>query len=262
MGSLSELLNKAIDITTGINRKFNSAIIVAAGNGTRASAGKNITKQMVCLMGIPVIARTVSVFESCKFINEIIIVAKKDELHFYKEMQKKYGWKKTTSIVAGSNTRQLSVIEGFKRISDKSDFVYIHDGARCLVTEKNITDVGRAAYIHGAAFAAKRPTETVRIEDCESDKKMSTLDRNKVWLAQTPQVFKTEFYRASAYYALKNGFEATDDIMLAEKAGFTATAVDCGSMNIKITEPQDFEIAEAIIKFRNQNRKADIQNEF
>lgn len=251
MGRLSDFLNKTVDITVGINRKFNSAIIVAAGSGTRAATGKGSTKQMVGLMGIPVVARTVSVFENCKFINEIVIVAKKDEIPLYKEMQKKYGWKKTSSIVAGGNTRQLSVIEGFKKISDKSDFVYIHDGARCLVTEKNIADVGRAAYIHGSAFAAKRPSETVRIENGEESTKMTTLDRNKIWLAQTPQVFKTEIYRASAYYALKNGFEATDDISLAEKSGFSSVAVDCGSMNMKITEPQDFEIAEAIIRFRN-----------
>ena len=70
MGKLSEFLNKLTDRTSGIMAKFNSAIIVAAGNGTRASTGE-ITKQMIPLLGIPVVARTVSIFEQCKFINEI-----------------------------------------------------------------------------------------------------------------------------------------------------------------------------------------------
>ncbi len=248
MGKLSEFLNKLTDRTSGIMAKFNSAIIVAAGNGTRASTGE-ITKQMIPLLGIPVVARTVSIFEQCKFINEIIIVAKKEEISSYEAFKGEYGWKKIAAVVPGSDTRQLSVLEGFKKISDKSEFVYIHDAARCLVTEKNIADVGHAACFHGAAFAARRASETIRIED---NQKMSTLDRSKIWLAQTPQVFMTELYRASAYSALKSNFTATDDVMLAEAAGFEAVAVDCGGQNMKITDPYDFAVAEAILHYRGR----------
>ena len=154
-----------------------------------------------------------------------------------------------TAIVPGGETRQLSVLEGFKKISDKSDYVYIHDGARCLVTEEMIAKVGHAACFHGAAFAAHKAHETVKI--AEQDK-LSTADRNKVWLAQTPQVFQTELYRASAYTALKNCLEATDDAMLAEAAGFAVMPVDCGNQNIKITHPCDFAIAEAILHYRSK----------
>ena len=248
MGRFSEILNKLTDRVSGITAKFNSAIIVAAGSGTRAS--KQTTKQMVSLLGIPVVARTISVFEKCKFINEIIVVARKDELHEYEKFKKLYNWKKVCAVVPGGETRQLSVIEGFKKISDKSDFVYIHDGARCLITERDIMRVGREACRHGAAFAAKKATETVRIEE---NKKLSTLDRDKIWLAQTPQVFMTELYRAAAYSAQKNNVSATDDIMLAELLGFEAIPVDCGGENIKITNPYDFAIAEAILSYREKN---------
>ncbi len=249
MSKVSEILNKITDRVSGIYSKFNSAIIVAGGNGTRASTD-GTTKQMMPLLGIPVIVRTVNVFESCKFINEIIIVAKSDELKAYGLFGEQYGWKKVVSVVTGGETRQLSVLEGFKKISDKSEFVYIHDGARCLVTEKNIADVGHAACFHGAAFAAKKASETARIED---GKKLTTLDRSKLWLAQTPQVFMTELYRASAYTALKEGTQATDDIALAEAAGFEAKPVDCGSENIKITDPHDFAVAEAILNYRERS---------
>lgn len=249
MSKISSLLDKVTDKTFGIYRKFNSAIIVAAGSGTRAASDyRNTTKQMVSLMGIPVIVRTVSEFEKCKFINEIIIVGKEDELAAYKKFKDEYGWKKVVCIVKGGATRSESVLEGFKKISDKSDFVYIHDGARCLVTEKMIADVGHAACMHGAAYAATKATDTVRIFDGD---KLTPVDRNNVWLAQTPQVFMTEMYRASAYYALKNGVTVTDDVMLAEAAGFKPVPVDCGTQNMKITHPCDFCIAEAIINYRN-----------
>lgn len=248
MSKISSALNKITDLTSGIYRKFNSAIIVAAGSGTRAADSSGTTKQMVSLMGIPVIVRTVSEFEKCKFINEIIIVAKEDEVRRYEAFRAKYGWKKVTSIVKGGSSRSESVLEGFKKISDKSDFVYIHDGARCLVTEKMIADVGHAACMHGAAFAATKATDTVRVSE---NGELRSLDRDSVWLAQTPQVFMTEMYRASAYYALQNGVTATDDVMLAEYAGFKPVPVNCGTQNIKITHPCDFSIAEAIINYRN-----------
>lgn len=248
---LSSLLRKVTDRISGVDSKFNSAIIVAAGSGTRASTG-GITKQMMPLLGIPVVARTVSVYEACGFIDEIIIVAKSDELSLYDGLAREYGWKKIAAVVPGCETRQLSVIEGFKCISDSSQFVYIHDGARCLVTEQMIADVGHAACMKGAAYAAKRAHETVRLEDNGAQK---TLDRDKLWLAQTPQVFMTEMYRAAAYTALKNGITATDDVMLAEAAGFSAVPVDCGGQNIKITDPYDFAIAEAILNYRAEKGK-------
>ena len=247
---LSSFLRKVTDRISGVDSVFNSAIIVAAGSGTRASTG-GTTKQMMPLLGIPVIARTVSVFEECGFINEIIIVAKPDELPLYDGFIREYGWKKISAVVPGKETRQLSVIEGFRKISDSSQFVYIHDGARCLVTKETIKKVGHAACMKGAAYAAKKANETVRHEENGSQ---TTLDREKIWLAQTPQVFMTEMYRAAAYSALKNGISATDDVMLAEAAGFTAVPVDCGGQNIKITDPYDFAIAAAILNYRAEGR--------
>lgn len=243
--SFSSIITGITDHISGIYAKFNSAIIVAAGSGTRA--GGRTTKQMTELCGLPVIVRTVNTFEKCKFINEIIIVAKENELDLYETFQKEYGWKKVKSVVTGGSTRQISVLKGFKKISDKSQFIYIHDGARCLVTEKMIAEVGHAACMHGAAIAACKASDTVKIKE---HKKISTPDRNSVWLAQTPQVFMTEMYRAAAYSAVKNKTAVTDDASLCEALGFEVKPVDCTSQNIKITTPYDFAIAEAILKFR------------
>jgi len=247
MSKVSAILNKLTDRIVGIDAKFNSAIIVAGGSGTRAMTD-GTTKQMKTVLGIPVVARTVSTFESCPFINEIIVVAKREEIPLYDSMQVTYGWKKLVAVVAGGETRQESVLNGFKKISDKSDFVYIHDAARCLVTESMIAAVGHAAVFHGAAIAAHKASDTVKTVE---EKKLKTLDRNNIWLAQTPQVFMTDLYRAAAYSALKDGSKVTDDAMMAETLGFSVIPVECGTENIKITHPIDFVIAEAILNHRN-----------
>ncbi|MBQ7779286.1 MAG: 2-C-methyl-D-erythritol 4-phosphate cytidylyltransferase [Clostridia bacterium] len=248
--SFSSVLNGITDRINGIYTKYNSAIILAGGSSTRIGGHK--TKQLMPIMGVPTVVRTVSVFEKCKFIDEIIIVAKGDEMSLYDEWKKRYGWEKVTKIVLGGADRQASVLNGFKSISDKSDFVYIHDGARCLITEEMIRNVGHAACIHGAAIAAQKATDTVKVID---GKKLSTIDRNNVWLAQTPQVFMTEMYRAAAYSAKKDGTVATDDASLVEAIGFEVVPVDCGKENMKITSPCDFAIAEAILKFRESEEK-------
>ena len=248
--SFSSVLNGITDRINGIYTKYNSAIILAGGSSTRIGGSK--TKQLVPVMGIPTVVRTVSVFENCKFINEIIIVAKGSEMALYDDWKIKYGWKKVKKIVLGGSDRQSSVLNGFKSISDKSEYVYIHDGARCLVTEEMIRNVGHAACIHGAAIAAQKATDTVKVID---DKKLSTIDRNNVWLAQTPQVFMTEMYRAAVYTAKTNGTVATDDASLVEALGFEVFPVDCGKENMKITSPCDFAIAEAILKYRESEEK-------
>lgn len=224
---------------------FTSAIIAAAGSGTRMNSDK--TKQLLTLEGIPVIVRTLQAFESCPVIDEIIVSAKADELDFYEEYRKEYSPKKLARVVVGGATRQESVLRGFEAVSDKSEFVAIHDGARCLITPEKIEKVIRAAYNHGAATAASRVSDTVKKANAAGFA-AETIDRDSLWLAQTPQVFKTELYRAAAYVAKEEGFTATDDNMLAEHIGYPVKLVDCGTGNIKLTTPADLAVAEVLLR--------------
>lgn len=239
-----------LDRTVLTCRSFNSAIIVAGGSGSRV--GDGIPKQHRKINGVQVVALTVGVFEKCPIINEIIIVCRPGEEKIYEKYIAKYSWMKVTSVVVGGETRFGSVLEGFKKISDKSEFVYIHDAARCLVTNEIIESVGHEAAISGAAIAASRPIDSCKTEE---NGKLVNIDRNKVWLAATPQVFKTELYRAAAYMALQKGISVTDDASVAESAGFSVIPVDCGRENIKITEPIDFLIAETILKGRKSKNE-------
>ena len=230
---------------------FTSAIIAAAGSGTRMCDESGTTKQMLTLDGMPIIVRTLMAFEECESINEIIVVAREDEIAAYDKYKSEYNLTKISAVVKGADTRQESVLNGFEAISDKSEFVAIHDGARCLITPEDIEAVLREAYRCGAATAATRATDTVKRANSKNYI-TETPNRSEMWLAQTPQTFKTELYRAAAYIAKEEGFAATDDNALAEHVGFDVKLVDTGTGNIKITTPIDLAVAEVILKNRKK----------
>ena len=228
-------------------KNFTTAIIAAGGSSARFDSV--LTKQMTPVCGVPMIVHTLLAFQNCDCIHEIVVCARKSEIDCYEKFGKDYGITKLTSVVAGGETRQESVINGLNAINDKSKYVAIADGARCLITPEQITSVCRSAYKYGAATAAHRSTDTVKI----ADKKGfidSTADRDTIWLAQTPQVFKTKLYRAAAYTALKKDYEATDDNMLVEYVKHPVRLVECGAGNIKITTVEDLTVASAVIEER------------
>ena len=129
-------------------------------------------------------------------------------------------------------------------------FVAIHDAARCLITPEDITRVAVEAFSCGAAIAACKAKDTIKIVDHQRIK--STPDRESMWQAQTPQIIKTDLYRACIYTAMEDGYKGTDDASLCERHGFEVRVVDTGYENIKLTTPIDLVIAEAVIKKRER----------
>jgi 2-C-methyl-D-erythritol 4-phosphate cytidylyltransferase len=228
---------------------FNSAIIVAAGTGSRMNLPDGQTKQMLMLQGVPIIVRTVLQFEACEDIDEIILVIRREEFDTYKAYYKQYGFKKVTHIVAGGETRQKSVLNGLTRVNKDADFVTIHDGVRCLITPEMISEVCTFAYHYGAATAVSKPSDTLKLSEDGSFIK-ETVDRDKIYHAQTPQIFKYDMYRAAALSAKKDGFEATDDNSLVERMNFKIYMCELTRENIKITTGEDVYFAEAILKKR------------
>ena len=230
-------------------KNFTSAIIAAAGMSERF--GGDVTKQMTLLCDLPVLAHTIRSYQSCECIHEIVIVAKRNEIPVWERLCERYQFDKVTKIIPGGYTRQESVMNGLDAVHEKSKFVAIADGARCLTTEDQITSVCRAAYKYRAATAAHRSTDTVKIADSKGFID-HTADRDTVWLAQTPQVFKTKMYRAAAYTALKKGVQATDDNSLVEHIKCPIRLVECGTQNLKITTREDLCVAEAILLERQR----------
>lgn len=248
-----ELFYKVADIVRAVNGKppcrFTSAIIVAGGSSTRMGGG--VSKQMAMLDGMPVVVRTLRAYQQSPEIGEIIVVAREDEICRYCEFKEKYNLTKITHVVRGGSDRQESVMNGLKKVREDAGFVAIADAARPLVTPDMIRKVCHSAYVFGCASAACRVTDTVKIADANGFIK-STEDRERVWLAQTPQVFKFKTYFTAAHYAAEKNFKTTDDNALVERIHRRIKLVDCGQENMKITRFEDLYRAECILRMRKE----------
>ena len=224
------------------------ALIVAAGSSTRMGLG--ISKQFLEIEGAPVLLHTLRAFEEARTVDEIVVVARGEDMTHIESLAVQHRIEKLTAVVGGGETRAISVQRGFARVHPRAKFVAIHDGARCLVTPEIIDKVVRTAYRHKAATAAAPVSDTVKTVNAKGFVE-STIDRQKVFLATTPQVFDTNLYRAAL--ATVKGFEKmTDDNQLIESLPYPVKVVDCGKENIKITHPSDIAIAETILKERSK----------
>ncbi len=226
---------------------YTSAVILAAGSSSRM--GGNSTKQFLELDGIPVVARTIMEFERSPLIDEIIVVAKADEIEKYDGFAEKYNITKPFKVIEGGDTRQESARNGVDAVNEKSKFIAIHDAARCLITEEMIYKVCHGAYLYGGAILALKAVDTVKLGD-KNHFIESTPERKMTWQAQTPQVFKVNAFRAATYIARDEGFEGTDDASLLEHIRIPVKLIEGSRENIKVTEPVDIYFAEAILRSR------------
>ena len=228
------------------DRPFVTAVIVAAGNSTRMGG---VNKQFLLIDGVPVLIRSLLAFAECDYINEIVISAREEDIPKMYSMIREYRVLKVKEIVKGGETRQQSVFNAIRVSSPFSEYFAIHDGARPLVSEKEIADTVLTAFETKAAATAVKVKDTVKIAD-ENGVIISTPDRSKLWAVQTPQVFERRLY-LSAIDAVKDSENFTDDCKLIEEYGAQVRLVEGSYDNIKITTPGDITLAEAIIRRRN-----------
>ncbi len=229
------------------NEPFISAIIVAAGKSTRMGTGK--CKQLLPLCGIAAIARTLSAFETSRYIREVILVTNRLDLHEMGSIIKEFGFTKVTKIVIGGDTRQKSAAIGLKAVNENAAYIAVHDGARPLVSAACIDRVAEGAMKNSAAAAAVKVKDTLKIAD-ENGEVISTPNRERYWAVQTPQIFSAQLYREAFEKANASGNDFTDDCQLIEAAGGKVQLVEGEYTNIKITTSSDISQAEAIIRAR------------
>lgn len=235
---------------------YTSAIILSAGTGSRMASDK--TKQFIELFGKTVIERTVSAFDQSQYIDEIIIVLREEERDEFVDLFNSVKLTKNVKFVIGGASRAESAKNGFSAISSESEFVAIHDGARCLITSNMIDKVIEKAYQKGAATAVCALTDTVKKID-SSGKILSTLPRAEVFRAQTPQVFSRDIYSAAISQKNVAFDEITDDNMLVEMTGVDIYAVDLGPTNIKITTKDDLAVAKQILNERGETSVSNLR---
>lgn len=221
-----------------------TAVIVAGGKGTRMGGGKN--KVFLKILNREVLYYTVSAFENNDRICDIIIVTGKDDIAECARLTESLDFKKVKRITEGGETRQQSVMNGL--LAADGDIVLIHDGARALVTDNEINSSIDGCISCGAAAAGVKCKDTLK--RAENGFIAGTIDRESVYLIQTPQTFYLREIKSMHERAAKEGFEATDDCMIAEHYGIKIKISEGSYENIKLTTPEDMIIGERILKKR------------
>jgi len=222
----------------------NTAIIVAAGSGTRFGAKK--PKQFIEILGQPLIIYTLQKFESCPAIDEIILVLPAAEIESFRQIAKKYNLKKLAKTVSGGKTRAASVWNGLDAIDEKSaEIIAVHDGARPLVSGEEITKTIEKAKETGAACLVGFVADTIK--EVSDGKIVRTIDRAKLRRALTPQCFQYAILKR-AFAQNEFGEMVTDECFLVEKLDVEVSIVEGNAQNIKITTPEDAAIVENFLK--------------
>lgn len=222
-----------------------TAIIVAAGKSERMGGGAD--KAFLSLGSKPVVAWSLMAFEKNADIDSIVLVVRKDQVTAAKAVARMFGISKLAKIVAGGARRQDSVQAGLKEVDSDTRIVAVHDGARPCVSQEVISDVIKSAKRGAASVTGCRMRDTVKMVE-KGSMVSHTVDRSKYWAVQTPQAFPYSMLR-KAYAAVEaEQKEVLDDAQAVETMGESVKICESNKLNIKITTPEDLQIAAAILK--------------
>lgn len=222
-----------------------SVIILAAGASLRMGG---VNKQLSEIGGVPVFVLSALKFDRCEKTAEIIIAAPEEFCGDYRELAERFGVKKLKSVVCGGRTRFESVKNALSAVDKSCGFIAVHDGARPLIDTADIERVFADAERFGAAIAACRAVDTVKVVD-ESGFIVNTPPRENLWYAQTPQAFRRDLFEHCAEKIGEN--EVTDDASVLELCGERVKITEISSCNMKITRPDDLAAARAVFGERN-----------
>ena len=205
--------------------------------------GGPIAKALLPLSDVPLFVYPLRTLCGVHDLGGIVLVVPADHQAQAAEMVAHYGpWPFPVEITAGGAERQDSVAAGLSKLDTTTDLVIIHDAARPFVSLACLSACVAAATLSGAAIAALPATDTVKL--VANDAVIRTLERQSVWLAQTPQVFRPSLLRQAYAAATRDGYAATDDAALVERIGTEVLVVPGESTNRKITTPDDLRWAE------------------
>jgi len=222
-----------------------SAIIVAAGKGTRM--GANVDKLWLEIAGRPVVAHTWQRFDEAACISEIILVVRAGMESEFARLAAQFHFQKPHRLVAGGAERQDSVWNGLAAVAPETGIVAIQDAARPCTTPELIAATIAAARETGAAVAAQRVTDTLKTS-ADGLTIAGTVDRTKLWSVQTPQTFRVEIIRRAIAAARAQNLNLTDDTAACELIGQPVRLVSSPAANPKVTVPADLPLVESLLR--------------
>ncbi len=224
------------------------AILAAGGTGSRMAAAR--PKQLLLLAGEPVLVRSCRALLQVASLAEIVVAAPAAYLEECRSVCRAFLTPQQVarlSFTPGGATRQDSVRAGLARLSPGLTLVLVHDAARPLVTQDLTQRCLQSAQRHGAAIAALAVTDTLKEVDAAGGAIRATIDRSRLWQAQTPQAVRRDLLEQAFNQALQDGFQGTDEASLLEHAGIAVQVVSGSQKNLKITRPEDLILAEALL---------------
>ena len=220
-----------------------SAVVVAAGRSQRMGFDKLLTP----LAGRPLLLHTLDRLFRTEAPSEIVLVVRPDSESEMQTLVAPLGRNDSIRIVPGGAQRQDSVQNGLQAVSAESEFVMVHDAARPFVTKELIDTVLAAAKLSGAAVCGAPCSDSLK-EVGEDGLVTRTVDRSQLWTVQTPQIFRTQLLRDAYRGALATGATYTDDTAVVEAMGHPVRIVLYHGINLKVTTPTDWKIAEIFLQ--------------
>lgn len=226
-----------------------TVVITAGGKGERF--GGEIPKQFVELQNIPLIVRSIQNFDNVDEVQSIIIVVHSEWFTYTKDLIKKFNLTKVKDVVVGGLERQDSIYNALhsKEIED-SDLVLIHDSVRPFLSEKLVHKLIDSAEENGAVVLGSAPKDAVK-EINSKGEVIKSLPRNKLTVTQTPQAFWRDIVYSAYEKAREVNYTGTDSAQVVEFMGYKVTVIEGEDINLKITTPFDFKIAELILNEKN-----------
>ncbi|MEY2439508.1 MAG: 2-C-methyl-D-erythritol 4-phosphate cytidylyltransferase [Verrucomicrobiota bacterium] len=222
-----------------------TAIIVAAGNSRRMGFDKLFAR----IAGKVVIAHTIDAFERTDSVAEIILVARKERRSEFEELAGQMT--KVRRVILGGEHRQDSVRAGLEGLAPAVKYIAVHDGARPLITPAQIDRVFEQARVHGAAALAEPVSDTLKRADSDLSV-MESLDRNRVYAMQTPQIFERNLLEEAYRRVGEEGKFVTDEVSAIEHSGGKIVLVTSEDFNFKITYDRDLRLAESVLQERQR----------
>ncbi|KUK54312.1 MAG: 2-C-methyl-D-erythritol 4-phosphate cytidylyltransferase [Desulfotomaculum sp. 46_296] len=226
------------------------AVVVAAGQSRRM--GENVNKMLLHVAGRPVLSYSLAALQEAPFVKGFVLVAGERELETYVTLAEQWGCTKMISLVKGGKTRQDSVWEGLNALPADTRVIIVHDGARPLVTVNQLDQVVSEALRWNAAALAVPVKDTVK-ETGMGNFVSRTLNRESLWLAQTPQAFSYSLLMDAHRKARRDQRTATDDAGLVEAMGVPVKIIEGSYRNIKVTTPEDLSMIEYFLQHRDRH---------